>query len=129
MYPGSDIARRARACVGVPFRPQGRDAQRGLDCIGLAGFAFGVETPRDYRLRGGDAGEVEGRIAALGLARIDAQAAREGDLLLLQAAPTQLHFAVMTADGFVHADARLRRVVETPGPPGWPIISAWRQEG
>ena len=33
--------------------------------------------------------------------------------MLLAAASDQLHLAVRTAKGFVHADARLRRVVET----------------
>lgn len=127
MPGGKDIAERARACVGVRFRPQGRDG-RGLDCVGVASFAFEVESPRDYRLRGGKVEEIERRIAGMALARIAAEAAREGDLLLLASAPTQLHFAVLTQSGFVHADARLRRVVETPGRPRWPVISVWRRE-
>ena len=31
--------------------------------------------------------------------------------------------------GFVHADAQLRRVVERPGEPPWPVIGIWRFEG
>lgn len=49
-----------------------------------------------------------------------------GDLLLCAVADNQLHLAVVTERGFVHADARLRRVVETPGAVPWPVLSAHR---
>jgi hypothetical protein len=39
----------------------------------------------------------------------------------------QLHLGVRTADGFVHAHAGLRRVVETPGMPEWPLVGAYRR--
>jgi murein DD-endopeptidase / murein LD-carboxypeptidase len=35
---------------------------------------------------------------------------------------------VLTDGGFVHADAGLRRVVETPGRPDATLIGAWREE-
>jgi hypothetical protein len=35
----------------------------------------------------------------------------------------------MTRGCFVHADARLRLVVERPLPLPWPIVSAWRMAG
>ena len=121
----TEIARAARRCIGVRFRPQGHDPAHGLDCVGLAGIAFGRgPLPRDYALRGGSADGIGEAIAALGLQRI---AAGEGDLLLLATGPGQFHFAVLTEGGLVHADARLRRVVETPGRPAWPVVSAWRE--
>ena len=49
-----------------------------------------------------------------------------GDLLLLAPGPYQHHLAILTDRGFVHADAGLRRVVETPGWPAWPLVGAWR---
>jgi hypothetical protein len=52
---GEEVAARARLLVGVRFRAQGRSPQTGLDCVGLAASALGVERARaDYALRGGD---------------------------------------------------------------------------
>lgn len=125
---GREVARAARGCIGVPFRPQGRDPLHALDCVGLAGIAFGRDPlPQGYALRGGDAGRIGAVLAAMGLRRIAASDAAEGDLLLIEAGPRQLHFAVKTEGGFVHADAGLRRVVETPGRPQWPVIGVWRE--
>lgn len=116
----------ARGAVGVRFRLHGRSAADGLDCVGLAGLAFGVETPRGYRLRTGDAERVARAIAAAGLAVAEDGAA--GDLLLMRTGPGQLHLGVATDSGFVHADAGLGRVVERPGAPPWPVLGRWRKE-
>jgi hypothetical protein len=39
----------------------------------------------------------------------------------------QLHLGVRTERGFIHAHAALRRVVETPGSPEWPLIAVYRK--
>lgn len=120
------IVAAARACIGARFRPQGRDPAYGLDCVGLAGVAFGRgDLPGDYALRGGDARRIAALVESFGLRCVHEAAA--GDLLMLRTGPAQLHLVVMTESGFVHADARLRRVVETPGPPPWPVIGIWRE--
>jgi hypothetical protein len=125
---GEEIARVACGCVGTRFRPHGRDLVQGLDCVGLAGVAFGRSgLPEGYALRGGDVERIGVVLAAQGLRPVDQS--EEGDLLLIEAAPRQYHFAVKTRGGFVHADARLRRVVETPGEPRWPVIGIWREAG
>lgn len=46
--------------------------------------------------------------------------------MLCAVAEEQLHLAIHCGASFVHADAQLRRVVETPGEPRWPIIAAFR---
>ena len=120
---------RARALVGCRFRPQGRNPELGLDCIGLACAAYRIPTtgiPFDYRLRGDHRGQlVNGlRVWFRRIAKPDAKA---GDLMLLEVAPDQLHVAILTERGFVHADARLRKVVEAPGAPIWPILSVHRR--
>lgn len=120
------IVARARRAVGVRFRLHGRDLADGLDCAGLAAWALGVrEPPTGYALRSGDRDAVAMMIAGTGLRRVEGRA--PGDLLLAQAGPGQLHLAIWTGAGVVHADAMLRRVVERPGAPPWPILGNWRR--
>ena len=123
---GEAIAARALACVGARFRVHGRVPETGLDCVGVAGFATGLDAPSGYALRGGSALGMAAMLAAAGLARVDRAA--PGDFVLALAGPAQFHLAVITARGFVHADAGLRRVVERPGNPPWPVIGIWRKE-
>ncbi|MBA2932990.1 peptidoglycan endopeptidase [Sphingomonas sp. CGMCC 1.13654] len=115
----------ARACIGVRFRLHGRSRETGLDCIGLAALAFGRNCiPAGYALRGGDPDRVASAIESFGFR--PTTDARPADLLLFNAGPHQLHLAILTGRGFIHADARLRRVTEVPGPPPWPVIGRWR---
>ena len=123
-------ARRALALVGTCFRPQGRDPAAGLDCVGLALAAFGLPAHlvrANYRLRGDHRAEVI-RTLLHHFRRVGCRQARPGDLLLLAVAHDQLHLAVRTDRGFVHADAGLRRVAETPGEPPWPVIGTFRRK-
>ena len=82
----------------MQFRPQGRDANQGLDCIGLRLAAYRL--PRDmvrsdYRLRGEHGGEIRATLLS-GFRRIGtAQATRRFDASA--AASDQLHLAVRTA--------------------------------
>jgi cell wall-associated NlpC family hydrolase len=122
-----DFAERARALVGTPFRPQGRSVATGLDCIGLVISAFRIPEKavrRDYRLRGDHRAEIEA-----GLARYFRRVRdrRPGDVLLMQPAADQVHLAICTSAGFVHAHARIGRVVETPGEPRWPVLGTFRK--
>jgi cell wall-associated NlpC family hydrolase len=123
-----DFAERARALVGTPFRPQGRGAA-GVDCVGLALATFGIPVDavrRNYRLRGDHADEIRAHLARE-FRRVAIAQARPGDLMLMRVSDDQLHFGVRTADGFVHAHAGLRRVVETPGAPQWPVLGVYRK--
>lgn len=130
------IVAAARSAIGARFRVHGRDPAYGLDCVGLVALAVragGVTTivPNDYALRSGDADAVAAMIAAAGL--VTAHAPGAGDVLLCRPGPGQLHLVI---DGgvrrdhppgsIIHADAQLRRVVERPGPPPWPVIGRWR---
>lgn len=119
------IVARARQVVGARFRLHGRDPAEGLDCVGLAAWALDVATPpTGYGLRSGDRDAAAMLIAAAGLRREDVRG--PGDLLLCMAGPGQLHLAIWTGAGVVHADAMLRRVVERPGDPPWPVAGVWR---
>lgn len=120
-----EVIARARSAVGSRFRLHGRDPRTGLDCVGLAAFAAGLaDPPCGYSLRGGNADAILEVIHGLGLkAHLDDC---PGTIQLVRAGPAQFHLIICTASGFIHADAALRRIVERPGPPPWPVIGRWR---
>lgn len=129
MSAASAVVTAARGAVGARFRLHGRAVESGLDCAGLAALAMragGAEgvLPRGYALRSGDVAQVRAAIAAWGLRAVED--GQPGDLLLLAAGPGQLHLAIDSGSGILHADAMLRRVVERPGAPPWPVIGRWR---
>jgi len=123
------VAARALQLVGTRFRPQGRNPEYGLDCVGLVGCAAGLPAealPRDYSLRS-EAGEAAMRFAMTGrVATVAATLAGPGDVLLVRCEPGQHHLVVLVDGGFVHADAGLRKVAEVPGAVPWPVLAAWR---
>jgi murein DD-endopeptidase / murein LD-carboxypeptidase len=123
-----DYAARAQALVGTRFRAQGR-GEGGLDCVGVVLSTFAIPAAavrRDYHLRGDHLREVREQLAVYFRPVPKAQL-RPGDVMLLAAGERQLHLAVRTAAGFVHAHAAIRRVVETPGAPEWPVLGVYRK--
>lgn len=123
-----DFAERARALVGTRFRPQGRGPE-GLDCVGVVIAAYDLPAGnfrRDYSLRGNHERELRAALAEK-FRRVPSTTLRGGDLMLMRVAEDQLHLGVRTQAGFVHAHARLRRVVETPAMPPWPIVGVYRR--
>ena len=129
MMDGKEVAARARSLVGVRFRPQGRDPEHGLDCVGTAAAAAGVAGERirsDYAMRGQHLAEIEHGLRDLGLHCVADDEIEAGDIIVVETGPAQSHVAVITDHGFVHADARLRRVVERPFPLPWPVLGIWR---
>lgn len=118
----------ARSLVGSRFRPQGRNPQAGLDCVGLVLAVYGIAAGpvrRDYRLRGDHRHEIERELALHFTRRRIACA--PGDLMLCAVAADQFHLAIECGGSFVHADAGLGRVVETPGAPTWPVVATYRR--
>ena len=116
---------RARSAIGARFRLHGRSVADGLDCVGLAGLAYGVAPPRGYSLRSGDARAVRAGVTEAGLVRVSDP--QPGDLVLYLTGPGQLHLGIASEDGVIHADASLRRVVERPGRPPWAELARWRR--
>lgn len=126
----SGVVAAARALVGVPFRLQGRTAEHGLDCVGLAALALGRMAPEGYGLRSGDEARAGEWLRAAGLRRVTegrATGGMPGDLALVRPGPFQLHVMIVVPGGHVHAHAGLRRVVEMPGASPWPVIGHWRR--
>ena len=125
----SDVVDRARSMVGVKFRPQGRDPATGLDCVGVVVRAFGIppeSVRRDYRLRGAHCAEID-RVLSRWFERIAPEQTCLGDVMLFEVSQSQIHLAIACGGTFVHADASIRRVVETPMPPDWPLRGAFRR--
>ena len=126
---GIDIAARACALVGTRFRPQGRDPDHGLDCVGTAAAAAGIPSERiarDYALRGQSLAQIEHQLCDLGCRPVVGAVLEPGDVVVCEAGPAQFHMVIITPFGFVHADAGLRRVVQRPYPIPWTLVSAWR---
>jgi len=122
-----DSVARARALLGCRYRVQGRDPRFGLDCVGVVCTVFGIparDIPTGYRLRANDLSTVTG---ALGRHFREIEVSDPGDVILMAPTHDQLHLAVLTDRGLVHADAGLRRVVETPGAPAWPVVGRYRR--
>lgn len=123
MTRANEVAAAALAAVGARFRFHGREPDSGLDCVGLVAWATGVEAPTGYALRGGDPAAAAAMLDGV-LMRVED--ATVGDVLLMRTGSGQLHLGVWTADGLVHADAGLRRVVVRPGAVEWPVLGRWR---
>jgi cell wall-associated NlpC family hydrolase len=130
MVLGERLAAEALALAGVPFRLRGRDPATGLDCVGLVALAaaragLSVGPLPDYALRGTDPAQATRALAAAGFDLATGMAA-QGDLLLAQSGPMQLHLMIRAAGGLVHAHAGLGRVVLMPAPSPWPLLGQWR---
>lgn len=128
---GDRIAAEALALVGTPFRLRGRDPRTGLDCAGLAMTAFrraGITSaePPAYQLRGTSRDRVEALLRRTGLRSAMDEA--QGDLIVTESGPMQLHLMIRAGTGHVHAHAGLGRVVLMPGPAIWPVLGIWRAE-
>ena len=129
---GKEIAAAARACVGTPFRLQGRVPGRGLDCVGLVahvGKSLGLSTHDEtaYGLAGTGA-RLEAGLARAGLAQVAEAQAQVGDVLLFDLGRGLLHVAVRSEHGIIHAHRGLGRVVEHRLDDEWraALVAVWR---
>ena len=123
-----DYVARASALVGVRFRPQGRGSE-GLDCVGVILATYGIpadSSRSNYALRGTHLAELREELARY-FRKVSKRALRSGDVMLLQVGEEQPHLGVRTERGFIHAHAGIRRVVETPGMPEWPLLGVYRK--
>ena len=128
------VAQTALDLIGVPFLLHGRSADAGLDCVGLAGLCLSAvgkdaAVPTDYRLRGQHKARACAYFDERQFSRVSDSSVVSGDILLLEPGVRQIHLAVMTPKGAVHAHLGLGRVVATPLPLPWPTIAQWRLIG
>jgi cell wall-associated NlpC family hydrolase len=129
---GNELAHAAAGFVGASFRLHGRDPIMGLDCVGLVLLAMAeigrpVRLPLSYQLRTLEPERFLQLPAAAGFIEPGDPELEEGDVLMLNPGPAQLHIAIVApGGGIIHAHAGLRRVVRTPFPLTWPIVGHWR---
>jgi murein DD-endopeptidase / murein LD-carboxypeptidase len=118
--------RRARACIGSPFRLHGRSAATGLDCVGLVALAYDIidVAPDGYALRNGEGDRWEAVLDRCFSRRLG-PGLQSGDILFMHGGPNQFHLGIWDGDGLIHADTRIRRVVQSPGRVAWPVIGTW----
>ena len=124
----AEVIARARSLIGVRFRPQGRDPSIGLDCVGVVTHAFRIpikSCARNYRIRGSHLRDIETELSKR-FCLVSDGTRSAADLLICAVRADQMHMAIDCRGSFVHADAGLRRVVETPGEPPWPIVATFR---
>lgn len=129
--PRAQIADAALALVGSPFKLHGRNAEAGVDCIGVVDLALAMaggqfDIPRDYALRGDYLGRISAFFDRSEFEIVSDRKIETGDILLGLPGLRQVHFLIATTNGTVHAHAGLRRVVFTPYPAPWPIVGHWR---
>ena len=116
----SKILAAAEACVGKPFRHQGRNPEIGIDCLGLAIYCakqagYGdVPDDRTYNAR------VTSHDLRAGLTKYCRKKLPKdllpGDIVLLQLKdePTPRHIGIYTGTHIIHATLRRRAVVKDP---------------
>jgi hypothetical protein len=131
---GTAIAERAVELVGIPFRLRGRSIAAGLDCVGVVAHALGgtasrFDIPRDYTIRGDYLARISAFFGRDCFCEIGIEPSKPGDILLCKPSDRQVHFAIETLHGVVHAHTGLHRVVLTPRPLIWPVICRWRYIG
>jgi NlpC/P60 family putative phage cell wall peptidase len=122
----------ARQWLGTPFRHQGRQPGRGLDCVGLVVCAARRCGLGDYdvtnypRLPQGDA--LAEHMCAAGLTEVERPTALPGDVLLMRFTRQAQHVALVTDGGILHAHQQVGRVVEHRLDESWRrrIVAAYR---
>ncbi|MGF1607509.1 MAG: hypothetical protein ACFB22_14350 [Rhodothalassiaceae bacterium] len=125
----------ARACVGTPFRHQGRQPGHGLDCVGLIlqaarELGLAVSVPADYG-RAPDEARLPWELARAGCRAVPVADQQSADILLFCVARRPRHLALRSDRGMVHAWAQSGRVVEHRISQDWAarLVSVYRFPG
>ena len=128
---GADLAKAAASLIGTRWRLHGRDPATWLDCIGLlaaalAGIGRQAILPTGYPLRLRTVATWLPDPTALGFAATD-QPIEPGDVILNQPGPAQIHLAIAAPrEGWIHANAGLRQVVQQSELPPGAVLGRWR---
>lgn len=129
-----EVIAAARACIGTPFRHQGRLAGVGLDCAGLgiiAAKAAGISI-KDFS--GYPRAPFDGMLKKMfdeqcDLQQVGIAEAAPGDVLLMRIESAPQHVAIMSYGGYmIHSYQNVGKVVEQRIDANWKnkIIAAYR---
>jgi len=124
-----------RQCLGTPFRHQGRQPGRGLDCVGVIAWIARDLGLSDYdvtnysRLPQGR--DIFRHLGKAGLAEIPMRSAQPGDILVMRFESDPQHLALLTDRGILHAYLSQGAVVEHGLDETWRarIVSAFQFPG
>ena len=110
-----DIIAAARSAIGTPFRHQGREVGKALDCAGLA-IHVAATVGAEYQDSPGYAARPSSGLLESAL---DAQSGLErvfemqpGDMLLMRFMGDPQHLAIYAGETIIHAFAAGRKVCE-----------------
>lgn len=104
----AEIIAAARACVGTPFRHQGRQLGVGIDCAGVAvhvasALGCAVIDQAGYGRQPAN-GMLEAMLDAQAcLQRVTDDAAQPGDVLLMRFTGEPQHLAILAGETMIHA--------------------------
>lgn len=138
MHARSDeICAAARACVGAPYRHQGRSREVGIDCAGLPvviGHELGLgDFDTTAYSRRPQPREFDREMARSGCQKIPYAEAAAGDILRTAEPDWPVHCMILDQDDrgrlwVIHASAYSRKVVREPFTRGIEgrVRSAWR---
>jgi len=106
----------ARACVGSPFRHQGRNPAHGLDCIGLIIYVaktIGLEDfgHKEYK-KIPEKHALSRHAKAAGFAHCPKSEIKSGNILILKFGKYLEHAAIISDRGIIHACEKYGKVVE-----------------
>lgn len=129
-----ELVAAARACIGTPFRHQGRLPGVGLDCAGLGivvAKSVGIEI-KDFK--GYPRTPFDGMLKKMfdeqdSLTQIDVNDIEPGDVLLLRITAAPQHVAIYVGGGYmVHAYQTIGKVAEQRIDADWrkKIVAAYR---
>jgi cell wall-associated NlpC family hydrolase len=130
-----DIIAAARSALGTPFRHQGREVGRGLDCAGLIchvcdtlGIAYSDQTRYARQPSGG---LLESALDGHQCIERVQGSPMPGDLLLLRFAGEPQHLAIFTGTNMIHAHQPLGKVCEHGFTGPWPrrLVRVYRFVG
>lgn len=122
MIARTDIVAAARSWLGTPFQHQGRVKRIGVDCAGLIigvvrELGISADDLTGYG-RQPDSDELR-RLCREQMRPIALEAARPGDVYLIEIDGRPQHLAFATDIGLLHAYAPARKVVEHGIDAGW----------
>lgn len=105
----------ARSCLGAPFRHQGRNPSKGLDCAGLIIYALkqgGFQATDEPGYTRSPQPHWMSSVLDRIFVPVDSNDVQRGDVLWMRFQGDPQHLALYTGKTIIHAMLRKRKVIE-----------------